>query len=119
MNRPLFLAAAWCVLCACGPGWTLSRGHSEPAPLRDPPSDAPSAPGPVLVESVVALPALTRCERACRHIAGLTGDSSGADERRLWLEGCAARCEREASPGRLDCYERSTSVSDLNFCMTP
>ena len=121
MTRWLLLATLFSATSACAPGWTLET-EAQVSELEAPSSSPSREPGVVSVsdeEPLVEAPPLSRCDRVCLRIAGLSGADQKSDERQAWLVACAERCQRDAAPGLLDCYERSTSAADLNFCMSP
>lgn len=121
MTRWLLLAALFSWTSACAPGWALEP-EAQVSEFEEPSSSPSRDTGAISVPDAVPIveaPPLSRCERVCLRIAELSGAEAKSDDRQAWLVACAERCHRDAAPGLLDCYERSTSAADLKFCMSP
>ena len=121
MTRWLLLAALFALTSACAPGWALEP-EAQVSEFEEPSSSPSRDTGVVSVREEapnIEVPPLSRCERVCLRIAELSGAEAKSDERQAWIVACAERCQRDAAPGLLDCYERSTSAADLKFCMSP
>ena len=114
----LLAACVWTAI-GCGPGWVLNRGASSAADGSSPLRESAALQEPVERVSPPEVDPPTRCARACLHIVELSRVEPSKKETRVWLEDCSRRCEDDAAKGRLDCYERSTTAADLEFCMSP